>query len=179
MDLDKQYSEYECSTFGPALRPALRPPVEFVDSVLDDPLGERHPSEWRKQEERDVDHYAIRASLLVDNRLASGHDQYGTGEDGSLFKGKPLQHAKQEAGDLLHYINWAERELAAKDAMLFTANALLKQLADMIPEHGPLTTVLNIRHYMSGPVRAYLADMNAMIHSDEEATYQWLGGTSR
>ena len=126
-----------------------------------------------------MDHYVNRESSLIDARLESGREQYGTGQPGSLFKGRPLIHAKEEAGDLMHYINWAERELEAHQTLLAEATDLLDRLSAHLPQGGPITTAMDIKRDMMVEVLEFRLKMNAMEQSEAESIYQWMGGASR
>ena len=137
-------------------------------------LGRREPYEWRKQEEEDVSHYIWRQNELIDDRLDAGRDQYGTGQPGSLFKGSPIKHLKMEAGDILHYAEWTERQLQAYELMLNEANQLLWRLLRKIPKNGPITTANAIRKDMHEDVQKYLNKVRQLELMDMESQYQWV-----
>ena len=140
----------------------------------DDPLNGRKPWEWRMQEESDVAHYTMRQSILIDDRLESGRDQYGTGEKGSLFKGNPGTHLKQEAGDIMHYAEWIERKISALEQMMDRANQLIMRMSIMVPVNGTLITAFDIKRNIAEDLQNYNQDVKRMEYQDQEAQYQWV-----
>lgn len=138
---------------------------------LEDCLSGRKPSEWRKQEGRDVSRYVLRQNLLINQRIEKGRAQYGTGNPQSLFQNNPMKHLKEEIGDLLFYADWTERELEAKIRMLSRAHYLLAVLFRQLggKEQSPVYNAHEIKDSLYNDVKAFLEAMLDLQMNDDAA----------